>query len=120
MGVEDNESILNKGLKLLEKEEYIDAFRCLLPLAEKGNPEAQANIGLMYQMGVGIDRDIRSAVKWLSVAAENGRGDAAHNLGTLYLTCEPELPISQEKSKYWYNKAKELGFVVAPDDWYDK
>ncbi len=110
---------LERGKKLLEKEKYEDAFRLLLPCAENGIEEAQSNIGVMYQLGLGITRDIQQAIKWLSLAAENGCGEAAHNLGTLYLTSEPDIPRNQQKSSYWYRRAKELGFQSAPDEWYE-
>lgn len=104
---------------LLEKEKYEDAFRVLLPCAEQGIAEAQAQIGIMYQLGLGVMRNIKEAIRWLTLAAENGRGDAAHNLGTLYLTCAPDVRVSKKKSSNWYRKAKELGFEVASTDWYD-
>lgn len=103
---------------LFEKEKYEEAFRFLLPCAEQGIAEAQAQVGVMYQLGMGVMRDIKVAVRWLTLAAENGRGDAAHNLGTLYLTCAPDVRVSKKKSTDWYRKAKNLGFEVASTDWY--
>jgi len=108
------------GKAALERDDYAEAFRLLLPCAEQGNAYAQATIGFLFFMGQGTKRDIHEAVTWLTKAVEQGRGDAAHNLGTLYLTCEPTIPRNPEESKRWYFKARELGFVVAPQDWYDK
>ena len=108
----------DRGFAFLKDEQYVEALACLLPLAEHGDARCQAAVGMMYQMGVGLERNIPLAIKWLSAAAEKGIGEAAHNLGTLFLTCEPDFPISQEKSRYWYAKAKELGFVVGTEEWY--
>jgi TPR repeat protein len=113
-----NDEEINEGLKLFEAGKFSQAFKVLLPLAERGYAEAETKIGLMYYLGDGVARDIKEAKKWLESAAEKGVGEAAHNLGTLYLTCEPDLPRDEKKSKEWYKKAKELGTQVAPDDWY--
>ena len=73
---------------------------------------------MMYQLGLGLEREVGKAIEWLQAAADKGNGNAAHNLGTLYLTCEPDIPSNMNKSEYWYKKAKELGFIAGTDDWY--
>lgn len=104
---------LEEGLALFDNESYGEAMKVLLPLAASGNSLAQAKVGLAYQLGLGWQkRDMRNAIKWLVAAANQGVGEAAHNLGTLYLTCEPDLPVNKEKSRFWYKKAELLGFVV--------
>ena len=109
---------IENGLVLFEQEKYTEALDLLLPCAEEGDSKSQAVVGFIYMFGFQIERNINGAIKWLTMAANAGIGEAAHNLGTLYLTCEPEMPADKEKSSYWYNKAKELGFMVATDDWY--
>ncbi len=104
---------LKKGFALFDAENYNEAMKILLPLAESGNSLAQARVGFAYQLGLGCrKRDVQNAIKWLVAAANQGVGEAAHNLGTLYLTCEPDLPVDREKSNFWYKKAESLGFVV--------
>lgn len=110
--MDHSREMLKRGLADLEAGNYQDALDTLLPHAEGGVPEAQAAVGLIYQLGLGVDRNIKSAVTWLEQAANQGNGAAAHNLGTLYLTCEPDLPVDADKSRYWYEKAKHLGFIV--------
>ena len=107
-----NDIQLEEGFALFDAENYNKAMEILLPLAKSGNPLAQARIGLVYQLGLGRKRDMKKAIEWLVFAANQGIGDAAHNLGTLYLTCEPDLPIDSEKSQFWYKKAESLGFIV--------
>lgn len=118
--MENTEEIVELGLAFLEKDDYENAFNTLLPCAKKGNAEAQANVGLMYHLGLGVQRDIAEAVTWLAAAADQGIGKAAHNLGTLYLTCEPDMENDGEKSKEWFQKAEELGFRPGTDDWYSE
>jgi len=111
---------LHDGKQALDAGKHALAFRSLLPFAEAGNAEAQSIIGFLYYMGMGVDRDLHMAIEWLRKAIDQGRGDAAHNLGTLYLTCEPELPRNPEKTRELYLKAKDLGFIVTTDEWYEK
>lgn len=104
------EQTLEEALKLLDLGNHEAAFGALMPLARQGIVRAQENIGVMYQLGLGVDRNVAAALGWLKQAAEAGSGVAAHNLGTLYQTCEPERPIDSTQSKYWFNRARELGF----------
>lgn len=108
------------GLELLSQDRTEEAFAILRPHAERGDMRAQAAIGLLYQTGMGVKRDVAAAIQWLEAAAKQNSGEAAHNLGTLYLTCEPDLPQNAEESRRWYLKARDLGFVVATPDWYEK
>lgn len=120
MQMDNLQQQLQDGKKALDAGAYSVAFTCLLPCAEAGNAEAQANVGFLYYMGLGVDRDLQKAIDWLHQAIAQGRGDAAHNLATLYLTCEPELPRKPEEARKLYLKAQKLGFVVASDEWYDR
>jgi TPR repeat protein len=120
MDIDNTDKKLQEGKEALNAGSYTVAFNSLLPCAEVGNAESQAIIGFLYYVGLGVDRDLQQSINWLLRAIEQGRGDAAHNLATLYLTCEPELPRDFEKSKKFYLKAQELGFVVTSDKWYDQ
>ncbi|MDP2995446.1 MAG: tetratricopeptide repeat protein [Anaerolineales bacterium] len=102
---------LKATLLAIEEERYSDAARLLKPLADKGEPEAMAHLGFLYQVGFGVDRDVNKAVDLLTKAAELGIGVAAHNLGTLYLTGYPDIELDHEKSQQWFQRARELGFL---------
>lgn len=107
------------ALKAFDEEDYKLALQLMLPLAEAGDVDIQGALGVLYQLGQGTGRDLDKAVCWLEKAALGGSGLAAWNLGTLYMTCEPDLPIDPEKSKAWRDKADELGispFSVSSDD----
>lgn len=120
METDNLQNQLQAGKKALNAELYAVAIGNLLPCAEAGNAEAQANVGFLYFMGLGVERDLKEAVKWLRQAMAQGRGDAAHNLATLYLTCEPELPRQSAEARNLYLKAYKLGFAVASDEWYNQ
>lgn len=103
-------SQLVKGQRALELESYEEAFNTLLPCADAGVMDAEAIIGLLYMLGLGTSRDLLQAIKFLTSAAEKGSGVAAHNLGTLHLTGEPDLSNDEAESKKWFKRASDLGF----------
>ncbi len=53
-------------------------------LAEKGDAEAQALLGLQYKTGEGIEQNDRLAVRWSRAAAEQGSPAGQLTLATLY------------------------------------
>lgn len=55
----------------------------LRPVAEKGDPSAQALLGQLYLDGIGIDKDLFEAGRWLRSAAANGEPSAAFALAEL-------------------------------------
>jgi TPR repeat protein len=107
------ENSFELGRAASDRQDYDQAFAIWLPLAEAGDAASQAELGCLYQVGLGTEYDIAEAERWLLKAAEQGEGSACHNLGTLYIMNDPAL------SKKWYRKARELGFQVAPDEWYE-
>ena len=61
-------------------------------VVEEGNIDACSKVGILYQLGLGVERDVTKAIDLLTSAAEKGNGEAAHNLGTLFLSAEPTFP----------------------------
>lgn len=55
----------------------------LRPVAEKGDPSAQALLGQLYLDGIGIEKDLFEAGRWLRSAAANGEPSAAFALAEL-------------------------------------
>lgn len=46
-------------------------------LAEDGNPTGMYQMGMLYAIGFGVERDFAQAASWMDLAAENGDADAA-------------------------------------------
>ena len=63
---------------------YTQAFDEYMPLARKGNPEAQFYIGLMFHEGKGTQYNLERAFLWLSAAAKKGVPQAQFNLSLMY------------------------------------
>ncbi len=75
----------NAGKRAFEKGDYTTALKKLMPLAEKGNAEAQSLVGLMYDLGKGLPRDTGQALRWYRAAADQGNAAGEFHLGTIYL-----------------------------------
>ncbi len=52
--------------------------------AEQGNVEAQYNLAMIYDRGVGVENNDSEALKWYRKAAEQGYAKAQYNLGMMY------------------------------------
>lgn len=63
---------------------YPRAFKVWEPLAEAGGIEAQFGLGMLYERGQGVGRDLASAATWYGRAAEQGSMRAQTQLGGMY------------------------------------
>jgi TPR repeat protein len=61
----------------MKRHDYKTALRLIRPLAEKGDANAQYNLGVFYDNGLGIPQDRVRAYMWLNLAAMQGREGAA-------------------------------------------
>ena len=57
------------------KEDYATALRLFRPLANRGDADAQFNLGFMYRNGQGVPKDYVLAYMWRNLAAA-GASDA--------------------------------------------
>ena len=86
--------------QLMENSKFQEAYERLLPAAKSGNADAEELIGVMYAMGLGVERDDERAFEWYLRSAmkahpgaqsgigwyfETGRGIAAPDLVRAYL-----------------------------------
>ena len=76
--------------------------------ARAGSVTAQRNLGVMYDRGVGVERDPARAAQWLRAAAESGSRDAAFQLGAMYETGRG-VAADASQSVSWYRRAALLG-----------
>ena len=97
--------ICNKLIeKYWEPKQYDKCFEGHLPLAERGYPLAECQIGYFYYDGLGVEKDLSKALYWTQRSAEHGDRDGQFNLAWFY---EEAIGVKQdmEKAKYWYKKA---------------
>ena len=79
-------SLLDDGIQAYDRQDYLGAYKQLLPLAEQGNGEAQYYVGGMLVDGIGIPADASRGVYWLEQAVSNEYYLAAKMLGSMYLS----------------------------------
>ncbi|MCO6427614.1 tetratricopeptide repeat protein [Nitrosomonas communis] len=96
--------LLTDASDAYDKGEYIKAAVLFESLAEKGNVKAQAMLGIMYREGHGVQKNIPEAIRWLSLAAEQGVISAWSELGVIFIN---------NHSFQNYERAKELFLLAA-------
>ena len=84
----------------------------MLEWADRGDADAQFELGLRMITGEGIKKDEAEGVKWVRRAAEQDHLRAMHVMGSLF---EEGVGVSQDlaKSVEWYQKSADLGFALA-------
>ncbi len=60
------------------------SFNAMVALANKGNAEAQYHVGMMYNNGIGTQRDIRQAFEWFQKSTASSDPLGAYKLGCYY------------------------------------
>src|SRR5512141_2735038 len=109
---------LNDGIAAYDRGDYKTAYRLIQPLADKGLPEAQFNLGLMYYNGHGVPQDYGEAMKWYWKAAYQGFSPAQHNLGVMYDNGQDVTQDDTEAAR-WYRRAAEQGEATAQANFAD-
>ncbi len=67
-----------------DRADYRSALAVWMPAAEEGDAEAQANVGEIFERGLGGTPNHAAAAIWYEKAAQQGNARARFNLGTLY------------------------------------
>lgn len=68
----------------LSRADDAETFNAMLALAEKGQPEAQYHVGMMYNNGIGTKQDTKQAFEWFQKAAAGNDPLGAYKLGCYY------------------------------------
>lgn len=81
----DKSAMLQKGQHEFNVQNYPQALKYWVPLAESGVAEAQYGLGFMYESGWGVNKDYTTAIIWYTQAARQGHAKSQFNLGMLYI-----------------------------------
>jgi cell division septation protein DedD len=71
------------GIEAWQRSDYGSAVAIWRPLAEKGDADAEFNLGQAYRLGRGVPIDLGAAKMWFEKAANAGHLDAETTLGLL-------------------------------------
>lgn len=100
------------GVAAFQKGDYETAIKNWMPLAHGGDAEAQRNVGIMFQQGLGVPLSEVEAAHWYRQAADNGHARAQQNLGAMYEEGAGVIQDYVEAAK-WYRFAAAGGNVNA-------
>jgi TPR repeat protein/uncharacterized coiled-coil protein SlyX len=101
-----------------DRANYATALKIWLPAAEAGDPQAQNNVGEIFEKGLGGAPQYEIAAEWFRKAAEQGYSRAQINLGGLYERGQG-VPKDMREAVKWYRKASGLSdanLAYVPDN----
>src|SRR6516165_3073337 len=92
---------------LISKSPRVDV-KALMNKANSGNPEAQFELGVAYEHGLGADKSEYDAMRWYRMAANSGHTEAQNSLAYLYEIGSESLRDIAEAVK-WYRRGAIYG-----------
>ena len=95
---------VKSGIDAWQRGDYAAAVAIWRPLAEKGDPDAEFDLGQAYRLGRGVPVDLALAQLWLEKAADAGHLDAQTTLGLLLFDSG-----NRSGAMRWLKKAAERG-----------
>lgn len=107
--IQNNGRLSQKNMEGLMSNNVIVKYKTA---AEYGDASAQFNLGLCYEKGNGVIKDMNKAVQWYQKSAAQGHAPAQCILGKCY---ENGNGVEQDyrKAFEWYTKAAEQGHAPA-------
>ena len=89
-------------------QDYAKALELYTEAGEKGDADAQAQVGYIYQYGCGVDADYEKAMEWNNRAAQQGNARGQAQIGWLY---HQGLGVTQnlDEAGRWYTRAADQG-----------
>lgn len=103
------------GLRAADRGDFASALRVWGPLAQKGDANAQFNIGILYEYGLGVVQDYAEAVRCYRMAARQGNVSARFNLAVMYSKGRGVAQDHTEAVKL-YREAAQRGFAPAQNN----
>lgn len=87
---------IEEGKKAFEKKEYKKAYEVFLKSAQEGMV-AKYNLGYLHEFGLGVKKDIKKAISFYTLSANDGYDLAQNTMGNAYLKgvgVEKNLPLA--------------------------
>lgn len=92
---------IEKGRILMEQNRFEEAMAEFLPAARSGNADAEELIGVMYAMGLGVERDDERAFEWYLRASMKGHPGAQSGIGW-YFEVGRGTAVDLVRAYLWY------------------
>ncbi|MEC3863144.1 tetratricopeptide repeat protein [Mesobacterium sp. TK19101] len=75
---------IEQARDLMEAGKFAEARAALMPAARSGNADAEELIGVMYALGLGVEKDPERAFEWYLRASMKGHPGAQSGIGWYY------------------------------------
>jgi TPR repeat protein len=98
-----------------QRGDYAAAFQACKADADTGDPRCQNDLGVLYERGLGIEKELAEAIRLYRLAAAQGLADAEENLAAAY---QFGRGVSKDDAQaaYWYRLAAEQGAPAAQNN----
>ena len=100
------------GMAYLRSEQYVEAVKSLTKAAEKGNPAAAVQLGMLYHQGRGVEQNDERAVEYYGRAAQKGDAKGQYLLANM-MQMGIGTPKDPAAAAFYYAKAARQGNVEA-------
>ena len=94
----------NAGAACFRREDYAAAAEHFQRGSDEGDAHSQVRLGMLYNAGSGVARDLAKAAKLWHLAADQGHVIAECNLGVMYQTGDG-VPRDHAKAEMYYKRA---------------
>ena len=103
-----SEELYKQGAELFDQGKLSAAITLLEKAAQLGHSAAQNHLGVDYQRGEGVPKDIQKAIYWYPKAINQENPKAMRNLGLLYKNGK-EVPQDYQKALELFLRSAQLG-----------
>ncbi len=98
----------NDGMAAVQAGDWKKASAEFEPLAQKGDPHAQVNLGNLYMRGLGVAQNYAEAARWYEKAAQQGQPTAMGKLGLMHYY-GLGMPEDHTEAGLWFLRAADRG-----------
>ena len=113
------DALFAEGMRILEtgttREDGVKAFKYLRQAASQGHTEAQYQLSVCYDRGIGVRKNITEAAKWCQMAAFGGHAKAQSEIGYCYEYGQGVVRNIKEAVS-WYEMASAQGNIQAKNN----
>ncbi|MGE4219715.1 MAG: tetratricopeptide repeat protein [Alphaproteobacteria bacterium] len=102
----------DETMRIFHAKRYEEARPRLLALAAAGDTRSYLTLGMLYEQGLGVPKDLQNAAAWYLRAAQSGDPSAMYNLAVLY-HFGGGVAKDLIEAAYWYRAAAERGHQSA-------
>jgi TPR repeat protein len=104
---QDTQGQMEAGVRAFDAGDYVTAARIFRDVAQRGNAEAQALLGLLYNNGLGVQQNFEEAERLVAAAAAAGVDGAASLLETIRANIRQVVQNRAQQEQLVQSRARE-------------